>query len=111
MTVIELPVRGIAKIHQNSIPDNFTFINKTVPLYRCNTVLAQLLSPTVANFVASHSTVDSFCIEIENLDDFTVFRSFLTTGIATISIFEKSCLFGGICKRVWGHTIRRGAVR
>jgi hypothetical protein len=55
------------------------------PLYRCDIVLAQLLAPSIAKLMASDPTIDSLYVDIDNPDDFALFRSLIETGATVVS--------------------------
>jgi hypothetical protein len=86
MPSVDLSGRTLTAIHRRFVPDNFTFINKTGPFYCCNIILAQLLSPSVAKLLSTDATVDSFYIDMDNTEDFSVFISLLCRGTADISV-------------------------
>jgi hypothetical protein len=99
MGTVQLPLQYLARLHRNSILDNFTFIGNTGPLYVCSVTLAQLLSPAVSRLLSIDPTLDSFHIEVDNPEDFTVFRSLLSTGFCDISR-DDICLCLTICQQL-----------
>jgi hypothetical protein len=86
MFAIKLPRLTIAGIHPSSIAENFTFIDNTGPLCRCNIVLAQILAPAVATLLSTDLTIDSFHVEVDDPDDFSSFISLLAHGTAGVSV-------------------------
>jgi hypothetical protein len=85
MALIELPVKPIAGINQNSIPENFTFVSKVGALCRCNSAPAQLLAPIIAKLLANDPTIHSFDVKVETPEDFALFRSLIETGATVVS--------------------------
>jgi hypothetical protein len=86
MVQLNLSAAYLGAVHASSMPDNFQFIDQHGQVYPCNIVIAQLLSPRVAQLLSSDPTIDSLEIEVTDESDFCLFASLLHTGTVDLSI-------------------------
>jgi hypothetical protein len=81
MVRLALSTTYLPRLHPSSIPDNFHFIDQRG---QSNIVLAQLLSPRVAQLLSTDPTIRSVDIEVEDENDFCSFTSLVRDGRADV---------------------------
>jgi hypothetical protein len=84
MAQLALSTTYLPSLHPSSIPDNFQFVDQRGQSYPCNIVLAQLLSPRVAQLLSTDPTISSLDLEVEDENDFCFFTSLVRDGRADV---------------------------
>jgi hypothetical protein len=84
MVQLTLSTAYLSSLHPSSIPNNFDFVDQRGQSYPCNIVLAQLLSPRVAQLLSTDPTSASLEIEVKDENALCLFTSLVRCGTATV---------------------------
>jgi hypothetical protein len=84
MVQLTLSTTYLPSLHPSSIPNNFDFVDQRGQSYPCNIVIAQLLSPRVAQLLSNDPTISSLEIAVEDENAFCLFTSLIGCGTADV---------------------------